>query len=134
VERLDVLACGPVPGNPAEVLNSKKFAALLKELAGRYDRILLDSPPVLPFADARILGSVCDATLMVLRAQKSTRRMFEDAHNSLLSVGASILGVVVNDLPRTRDRQAYYGSSYSYTAPEEDQIPAKRGLLVGSER
>ncbi|MCC6424008.1 MAG: polysaccharide biosynthesis tyrosine autokinase [Phycisphaerales bacterium] len=131
VERLDVLACGPVPGNPAEVLNSQRFAALLNELSGQYDRILLDSPPVLPFADARILGSVCDATLMVLRVQKSTRRMFEDAHNSLLSVGASVLGVVVNDLPRSRDRSAYYGSSYSYETPQDEPMPAEHGLVVG---
>lgn len=133
MDRLDVLGCGPVPGNPSEILNGRQFAAMLEKLAGRYDRILLDSPPVLPFADARILGSVCDATLLVLRAQKSTRRMFEDAHNSLQGVGAVILGVVVNDLPRTRERYAYYGSSYSYET-EGEPIPAGPGLLVGSER
>lgn len=133
MERLDVLTCGPIPGNPAEILHSRNFAAMLQELSGRYDRILLDSPPVLPFADARILGSISGATLMVLRAQQSTRRMFEDAHRSLQSVGARILGVVVNDMPRTRERYAYYGSNYSYRQTDDEPLPVERGLLAGSE-
>src|SRR5262249_30432476 len=52
VPGLDVLPCGPIPANPSEILNSQTFADLLEQLTGRYDHVLLDSPPVMPVTDA----------------------------------------------------------------------------------
>lgn len=113
VEGLDVLPAGPIPLNPSEILNSKAFAELLVRLSQRYDHIVLDSPPVLPVTDARILGAICDVTIMVLRANKSTKRMSEYAADAMLGVGARVLGVVVNDVPRNR-RGGYYGGYGNY--------------------
>jgi Mrp family chromosome partitioning ATPase len=62
--------------------------------------------------DARILGAVCDATILVLRADKSTRKSGEHARNALLSVGTRMLGAVVNDAPRGRGYEIYGGSYY----------------------
>ena len=112
VEGLDVLPCGPIPANPSEILNSKAFGEMLTKLAAKYDHIVLDSPPVLPVTDARILGATCDVTLLVLRANRSTRRMSEYAADAMLGVGARVLGVVVNDVPRNK-RNGYYGG-YGY--------------------
>ncbi len=109
IENLEVLPCGPVPPNPSEMLNSQAFADLLEKLSGRYEHIVLDSPPVMPVADARILGAMCDVTVLVLRAEKSTRRAAEEAREGLLSVGAHILGAVVNGVSRRRGRYGYYG-------------------------
>jgi len=115
VEGLDVLPCGPIPPNPSEMLNSKAFAKLLEELSTRYDHILIDSPPVMPVTDARILGAMSDVTLLVLRAEKSTRKAAEQSREGLLSVGAHILGAVVNDVPRRgRGGYGYYGYYRSY--------------------
>ncbi len=114
VDGLDILPCGPIPPNPSEMLNSRPFAEALKELAKRYDRVLIDSPPVMPVADARILGAISDVTLMVLRAEKSTRKAAEQAREGLLSVGAHILGAVINDAPRRRGRYGYYGYYSGY--------------------
>jgi capsular exopolysaccharide synthesis family protein len=110
VNGLDVLPCGPIPANPSEILNSQMFADVLDSLAERYDHVLVDSPPVMPVTDARILAANCDATLLALRAEKSTRRSATYARDVLRSVGARLLGVVVNDVPRRKGLYGYYYS------------------------
>ena len=114
VSGLDILVCGPTPPNPSEMLNSQSFANLLNDLCGRYDHILIDSPPLMPVADARILGAMADVTVLVLRAEKSTRKAVEQAREGLLSVGAHILGAVVNNVPHRRGRYGYYGDYGGY--------------------
>ncbi len=107
---LDVLPCGPIPANPSEILNSQTFADLLQDLSSRYDHVLLDSPPIMPVTDARILAASCDATVLALRAEKTTRKGAVYARDVLHSVGSAILGVVVNDVPRRRGIYGYYYS------------------------
>jgi capsular exopolysaccharide synthesis family protein len=114
VEGLDILPCGPIPANPSEILNSREFTELVETLAGRYDHILFDSPPVNLVTDARILGAVCDSTILVLRADKSTRRAGEHARNALLGVGARVLGAIVNDAPRKGGYDVYGGNYYGH--------------------
>jgi capsular exopolysaccharide synthesis family protein len=114
VEGLDILSCGPEVPNPSEILNSDAFTEILKgELTKRYDRIIVDSPPVGPVADSQILSAGCDITLLVLRAEKSTRKHSQQACDVLQSVGGHLLGAVVNDVPRRHDRYGYY-SGYGY--------------------
>ena len=108
VNGLHILPCGPIPANPSEILNSQMFADLLETLAERYDHVLLDSPPVVPVTDARILAASCGATLLGLRAEKTTRKTALYARDVLRGVGARILGVVVNDVPRRRGLYGYY--------------------------
>jgi succinoglycan biosynthesis transport protein ExoP len=109
---LSVLPCGPLPKNPSEILNSRAFSKLVEQLEESFDHIVIDSPPVMPVSDARILGALCDLTVLVLRAQKSTRRVSVQARESLSSVGARILGVVVNDVPKSRGGYGYYNYGY----------------------
>jgi len=112
VEGLDLLPCGPEVPNPAEILNSSTFAETLKKLSQRYDRVIIDSPPVGLVADAQILAAVCDTTLLVLRAEKSTRKHSQQARDSLLSVGGHILGAIVNHVSQKHGRYGYYGYGY----------------------
>jgi capsular exopolysaccharide synthesis family protein len=126
IKGLSLLPCGPIPPNPVEILNSRTFRQALDELALRYDKIIIDAPPVVPVADARVLGALCDITLLVLRAEKSTRRHSLGARDELLSLGARILGVVVNSAPAGKGKYGYgrygygrygyggYGSRYGY--------------------
>jgi len=115
VKELDVLSCGPEVPNPSEILNSDIFAETLKEeLSKRYDRIIIDSPPVGLVADSQILAAICDITLLVLRAEKSTRRHSQQARDVLLSVGGRLLGAVVNDVPQKHDRYGYYSNYGGY--------------------
>jgi succinoglycan biosynthesis transport protein ExoP len=110
VSGLDLLTCGPDVSNPSETLHSENFAKVMKLLAKQYDRIIVDSPPVLPVTDAQILASICQITILVLRAEKSTRKASKHALDVLLRVGAHIPGVVVNDVPRN-ERFGYYGGN-----------------------
>ena len=132
VANLDLLPCGPVPSNPSEMLNSDAFAGLMDELSGMYDMIVIDSPPVLPVADARILAASADATLLVLRANKSSRKAAQHARDSLARVGGNLLGVAVNDVEIKKRRFGGYGADayhgYGYYAhgyhSEERAAPA----------
>jgi capsular exopolysaccharide synthesis family protein len=109
IKGVDLLPCGPTPSHPAELLNSQSFADLLQELSKRYDHVVVDSPPVMPVTDARILGAICDATVFVVRAEKSTRKVSVFARDVLQSVGTNILGVMINGLSRGR---GYYDAGY----------------------
>ncbi len=116
---LDLLACGPEVPNPAEILNSDAFAKLLGLLSDKYDRVIIDSPPVMPVTDALILSAICDVVLLVLRAEKSTKKTCRQAQHGLLSVGADVLGVVVNDVHK-KGPYGYYGS-YGYYYRDGDR-------------
>lgn len=112
VQGLELLPCGPDVPNPSEMLNSDTFAQLLEILSDRYDRIIIDSPPVMLITDAWILAALCDITILVVRVEKSTRKTSRQARDGLLSIGAKILGVVVNDVPK-EGRYGYFGT-YGY--------------------
>ena len=146
VEGLDILPAGPTPLNPSELLHGESFAGILEELSQSYDHIVLDCPPVMAVTDARILGAICDVSLLVLRAGHSTRRAAELARGSLLSVGARLLGVVVNDVVGGDEQYGYHGTYYSYQPfetgrrlppPEEvdnDIVPAPHAPNNGGSR
>ncbi len=117
-ENLDILPCGSKISNPAEMLNSESCGRVIQELAERYDRVVIDSPPVTPVTDARILATMCDVTVLVVRADVSTRRITAQAYENLASVDARILGVIVNDVPRKGGRYGYYGG-YGYHSKDD---------------
>jgi polysaccharide biosynthesis transport protein len=108
---LDVLTCGPLPPNPAELLHSEGFQKLLKDLEGRYDRVVLDSPPIGVVTDAAILSQTVDGTLLVAKASKTTKDAVRRARRLLSSVNANIIGLVLNDIDL---QQGGYGYSYYY--------------------
>lgn len=119
ISNLDILTCGVEIPNPVEVLNSDAFARTLKELTERYDRVIIDSPPVGLVSDGQILSALCDVTILILRAETSTRRNSQQARDRLLSVGGCILGAVVNDVQRGHGHYGYYNGyghygSYGY--------------------
>jgi succinoglycan biosynthesis transport protein ExoP len=138
VAGLDILPCGSDVVNPSEMLNSQAFADIMAELSSRYDRILVDSPPVMSVTDACILGAICDVTLLVLRAEKSTRKTAQQARDSLLGVGAHILGAVVNDVPRKKGRYGYYYYGYygyGYGGKEKQkEAPKKVAAMAANQR
>jgi len=134
VEGLDILTCGYRVANPAEVLHSRQFAHLLTCLAEVYDRIVIDAPPVIVVTDAQILGALCDATVLVLKADKSMRRVALHAIDALQSVGAHLLGVVVNEVHKRGTRYGYYYDRYRKyygTRPQQGGTsPAKSNVPV----
>jgi len=125
VKGLELLTRGPEVPNPSEILNSNSFAKLLELLSSKYDRIIVDSPPVTPVTDALIVAAICDITLLVLRAEKSTRKMSQQARDGLLSVGAHLLGVVVNDVTK-KGRYGYYSGYGNYDSYYGNDLNQKR--------
>jgi Mrp family chromosome partitioning ATPase len=101
---------------------------LLAHLSQHYDQILIDSPPVMPVPDARILAALCDLTVMVVRAETSNRRITAAAQNSLTSVGAKLVGVVVNNVPRRGD--GYYSSYAPAAARRRETLVPGYGVEV----
>lgn len=111
VENLDVLPCGPVPPNPAELLHTEGFARLLEEMGRRYDRIVIDSPPAGVVADAVVIGTQVDGTLLVVKGGVTSRDAAERTTRALRNVNAPIFGAVLNDLDLEDQR---YGQYYYY--------------------
>ena len=108
-ENLDVLPCGPPPPNPAELVGSRQFRELLASLEKEYDRIVLDSPPVVPVTDAKLLSQVVDVVLVVVRHNVSARYALHQALRQLLDVDAPVLGCVFNgvEVEKTGYRYGY---------------------------
>jgi polysaccharide biosynthesis transport protein len=111
-DRLSLLPAGPVPPNPAELLNSAPAQNIFARLRERFDLVLIDSPPVLPVTDAAILSRHADATLLLVAAGQTRRGDLLRAVERLNQVGAKILGIVLNKVTRQTGRT--YGYSYSY--------------------
>jgi capsular exopolysaccharide synthesis family protein len=124
VPGLYLLPCGPVPENPSELLNSKKFARMLSALSEAFDRIVIDSPPLLHVTDGQILAAAADVTLLVLRMNRSQPQTAALALEGLGQVGAHVLGVIANDVPSGR-AYPYYGGSWRYAARADRQLVAE---------
>lgn len=115
---LTLLASGPIPPNPSELLSTDPVGHILDALADRSDIVLIDSAPVLPVADARVLASRCDGVLLVVRAGSTHRRQIGEAVESLRKVHARVLGTVLNRLPANEAEGSYYGR-YRYLGEVE---------------
>jgi polysaccharide biosynthesis transport protein len=113
IPNLFVLPCGPLPPNPAELLMTKRFSVVLEELAKRFDRVILDSPPLQAVTDAVVLSKQVDGVILVVRAGKTLREEIKRSSKQIRDVGGSIFGVIVNELD-TSDRNGYYYSYYGY--------------------
>lgn len=111
---LDVLVAGHPAPNALEVLSSQRFARLIEELAGRYDRVILDSPPVQLVSDSLVLAGHTAGVVFVVRADSTPAGACRGAVKRLREVRAPLIGVVLNQVPvGRRGRYAgYYGDYY----------------------
>lgn len=112
IEKLSVVTCGPLPPNPAELLHTRQFAQVLEEAESRYDRVILDSPPLRAVTDAAIIAPQCGGALLVIRAHETTRDAVTAIMQSLQNVRAHVLGGVLNDVEPRRSGQGHPGGGY----------------------
>lgn len=94
---LKVLTSGPIPEDPTRLLSAVYTAEVIREMAGRYDVVILDTPALLPVVDSSLLAPVADAAIMVVRRGKSHRDAIAVAHTQLNEVQAKLVGVVLNE-------------------------------------
>jgi len=108
IENLFALPAGPIPPNPAELLHSERFAQLLTELKGRFDRVIIDSPPLVAVTDATVLSNLVDGTILVVRAFATSKDIARHGVKSINDVGANIAGFVLNAVNFSRPEYKYY--------------------------
>lgn len=113
IPNLSVIPSGPIPPNPAELFHSERFKALLTRLSARFDRVIIDSPPIVAVTDAAILSTLVDGTLLVARAFSTQRDLARHGVRSLLDVGGKMAGVVLNAVDLDKQEYKYY-HYYSY--------------------
>jgi capsular exopolysaccharide synthesis family protein len=130
---LRVLACGPIPPNPSELLQSHAMERLLADLRSEFDVVILDAPPLLPVTDAALLSTQADGAVVVTRHGATTRDQLTHAIERLDSVDAKVLGVVVNMAPQ-RKVGSSYGYGYGYGYGTEDVGSTKRSIREAKER
>jgi capsular exopolysaccharide synthesis family protein len=112
-----VVAAGPHPPNPGELLASSHMGDLVSKLRGEYDYVLVDAPPLLPVADSSGLSVMMDGVLLAVRYGTTSTDQLRQAAMTLDRVGARTLGVVLNMVPPKSVAAAGYGYGYEYGIP-----------------
>lgn len=110
---LDIIFSGHPAPNPAELLEQPSFAAMMEGMHGKYDYILVDTPPIGNISDAAIAAKNCDGALLVVEVQKVSRKVAEKAKEQLEMSGCRILGAVLNKVDVKEDH--YYSKYYRHT-------------------
>lgn len=118
--KLRVIAAGPTPPNPGELLSSSHMQSLLSEIREDNDFVLVDSPPLLPVADSTGLAVMMDGVLLSVRYGVTTKDQLKQASERLVRVGALPLGVILNIVPPRADLASAYGYGYSYGYDEAE--------------
>jgi capsular exopolysaccharide synthesis family protein len=137
IPNLSVMTSGPIPPNPAEMLQSERFAELITQLRDRFDRVVFDSPPTLPVTDGAVLARVLDGVVLVARAFKTDRNAAAMAVRSLLDVKAHIVGVVINAVNLSRrdyKEYYYYYRREGYYRSGEEEVLTTAAALPAADR
>jgi len=109
--KVDVLTHGFIPPDPLQLLSSRRLANALLVLRTRYDRIIIDTPPILPVSDALVLSKQADAVIFVVKSDATPVKQISQGLDLLARINARVTGVVVNQLD-TRKAAKY--SDYGY--------------------
>lgn len=123
---LCVLAAGPIPPNPSELLGSERMRGLIETLT-REAFVVIDSPPLLPVTDAAVLSTRTDGALVVVSTGKTTYQELESALGLLTRANGRALGVVMNRIPRSGAGALHYGYQYIDDYVGESAAAARHG-------
>ena len=110
IENLDIIASGPIPPNPSELLSSKRLGELIDNIKANYDFIIFDSPPIIAVTDAAVLSSKVHGVFLIIEAGKTSKAICLRAKTLLEKVNANILGAILNNV-KFKSR---YGYEYYY--------------------
>lgn len=112
IPNLFAITSGPLPPNPAELVSSTKMVSLLSLATEKFDQVIIDGPPVLGLADAPLLGSIADATVLVVESGSTRRDFARGAIKRLLGTRTHLLGGVLTKVQARGQSYDYYGSDY----------------------
>jgi succinoglycan biosynthesis transport protein ExoP len=112
---LSVISSGQGTEDPGSLLHSSRCREVVDFLAGHFDVILIDSPPILHIVDARIFGGMATGAILVFRSRMTNRETAATARDLFLNDGVTVLGTILNDFsPDKEGKSNYYGSYYAY--------------------
>lgn len=114
MENLSFISRGQIPPNPSELLMHPNFAAMLQQLAPRYDLIIVDTPPVLAVTDAAVIGQHVGTSLLVVRSGQNQSREISLAKQRLEQNGVAVTGAIVNAVQKKRNSHQYVYSYYDF--------------------
>jgi capsular exopolysaccharide synthesis family protein len=117
VQNLVILASGPSPPNPSELLGSAHMRSLMAKFRKDFDYVVIDTPPVNAVTDASVLAANADAAILVIDTNRATYTAVQHAKQALERVGAKVLGTVMNKMKAAGGRYYYYDYGYGYGAP-----------------
>lgn len=127
--RLGVLTSGPVPVNPSEALGSAAMDEVLAALSAEYELVVVDTPPVLPVADALVLAPRVDGVILVTRLERVTRDKIRRAQAAVARVNGRITGIVPNGARTASDREYRY--TYAMRPERDAGVPIGLDLPAG---
>lgn len=133
LEKFDILTAGNHQVSPTELLNSDAFEKMILACRKEYDMILIDTPPVLSFADASIVSKVTDGVILVVAAYETKKSMIVDAKKNIDKVGGVLLGVVLTKVKYKKSAH-YYG--YVDDKPrdkKEKRVKKEKRIKKGNE-
>jgi capsular exopolysaccharide synthesis family protein len=114
-KRLSIITSGPIPPNPSELLGSTRMQDLIYALQSAFEFILIDSPPVMGLPDAIYLSKIVDGTVLVIKANETTKNELIEIRNVFRNINSKVLGVILNRVKRDDLKYGsynYYHSSY----------------------
>jgi capsular exopolysaccharide synthesis family protein len=114
IDGLFVLPNTSLPQSPADLLASDQMRGTLETLRAEFEHVVIDSPPVLSFSDARTLAALSDAVILVSRCGRTTRRAITRSAELLAGAHANVLGVVLNDMDLASADYHYFNYGYSW--------------------
>lgn len=117
-DNLWLLACGPVPPNPADLLSSGRLRSIIREASAQFEVVVVDAPPVLGLADAPLIASVVNDVILVIESGKTRTSSALEALNRLRAAGANVLG---GTLTKSAEEKSSYGYAYKYGAIDKDR-------------
>ena len=126
IKGLDILKVGKVPPNPSEMLQSNKMRNFIEVIKEYYDYVFIDAPPVGVVSDASIISQYSDGVILLVGSNETDIDAAKVSKERLESVGANILGVVLNKFESEGSAYGYYGYYYGN---EEENKKEKRGLF-----
>jgi capsular exopolysaccharide synthesis family protein len=129
IDNLWSIPAGPIPPNPADVLQSERFRTFIASLSDRFDRVVVDSPPLVAVTDSAIISTLMDGTVFIVRAFKTNRHLSGQGLRALRDVDAPIVGAVLNAVNLNRSEYSYYYHYYYYKregyAPTPEAVAAQ---------
>lgn len=121
---LEYVTSGPIPGNPSELLSGPKFAEFLETARQRYDRVIIDCPPVSAVSDPLSVASRCDGIVFISRFNKIRREHARRIVQRLKEAGVRTIGGLINDISAENSHSYYYYSDYYYKPYQKDSKTA----------